>query len=207
MDASRSPLIAPQPEVVFDQGFIVIYRALDAALCRAITTRFDADAGKEQGKIGRQGGDFVSDADTKLSWDLGIDPVGPWAEVFAQIQPRIQACVDHYVSRGPILQSFDLQPTGYKIQMYPKQQGYFRWHADSVGENARDRVVAMVLYLNDVARGGDTEFFHQGLKVAPKAGHLVLFPTGWNYMHCGHAPESGDKYIIQNFIKIRYPQH
>jgi len=93
--------------------------------------------------------------------------------------------------------------TGYKIQMYPRQEGYFRWHADSVGKGAQSRVAAMVLYLNDVDSGGETEFFHQQVKIPPRAGNLLIFPAGWNYMHCGQVPLSADKYVISSFIKIR----
>ena len=88
--------------------------------------------------------------------------------------------------------------------MYPRGEGRFGWHADAVGGASGDRVVAMVLYLNDVERDGETEFFHQGLKVSPRAGQLLLFPAGWNYMHCGHVPESGDKYVISTFVRIKH---
>lgn len=190
-------------DIIFDEDFIIIYQALDEALCHAIIERFDRDDGKWRGKIIRAGEDVTYEEGIKNSWDLEILNEGAWRDIFQRIHPRIQACMAHYLSRSPILQSFNLQITGYKIQMYPKNQGYFRWHADSVGKNAGDRVVAMILYLNDVEKGGETEFYHQEIKVIPKAGNLVLFPAGWNYMHCAHVPESGDKYIIQTFIKVK----
>lgn len=193
---------SPAADIVFDRDFIVVYRALDPALCAAITRQFDSDGGKHRGRIGA-GGDTAYAADTKVSWDLEILPDGAWADIFGRIHPAIQSCIADYVSRSPILQSLALQATGYKVQMYPQGEGHFRWHADAVGGASADRVVAMVLYLNDVARGGETEFFHQGLKIAPRAGQLVLFPAGWNYMHCGHTPTSGDKYIISTFIRIK----
>lgn len=185
-----------------DRDFITLYAGLDEATCRAVIERFDRDEGKRQGRIGGPG-QAAQAEQVKRSWDLEIRHDGDWQEIFQRIHPRIQACIAHYLSRSPILQSFDLQATGYKIQMYPRGDGHFRWHADSVGGNTGDRVVAMVLYLNDVARGGETEFFHQGLKIQPRAGQLVLFPAGWNYMHCGHVPESGDKYVISTFIRIK----
>lgn len=189
------------PEVVHDKDFIVVYRALDATLCKAIIDVFDQDKSKWRGKIGRSDG-VSRQEETKSSWDLEITNEGDWENIFQKIHPPIQTCVTDYLARSPILKSFPLLATGYKIQMYPKQQGYFRWHADSLGRNARNRVAAMVLYLNDVEQGGETEFFHQHIKIAPKAGYLVMFPAGWNYMHCGHVPESNDKYIISSFIKI-----
>lgn len=194
---------SPAADVVFDRDFITLYRALDAELCEAVRRLFDADAGKRPGRIGA--GDSTAYAqDTKVSWDLEILPTGPWSDLFRCIHGPIQACIAHYLSRSPILQSFPLQATGYKIQMYSRGEGRFGWHADAVGGSSGDRAVAMVLYLNDVERGGETEFFHQGLKVSPRTGQLLLFPAGWNYMHCGQVPVSGDKYVISTFIRIKH---
>ena len=172
-------------------------------MCQDIVELFTRDEGKWRGKIAIGAENSAYEKETKNSWDLEILNEGAWQPIFQEIHPRIEACLSHYLKRSPVLQSFDLQVTGYKIQMYPKNEGYFRWHADSVGLHNGNRVIAMVLYLNNVEQGGETEFFYQNIKVAPKQGHLVLFPTGWNYMHCGHVPESEDKYIIQTFITIK----
>ncbi|PUA29255.1 MAG: hypothetical protein B0W54_01235 [Cellvibrio sp. 79] len=202
MDNPKNTINSPAPEVILDKDFIVVYRGLEQELCSTIIELFNSDPNKWRGKIGRKENTATYKEDTKNSWDLEILNDGEWRDVFQQIHPKIHACMADYLSRSPVLKSFPLQVTGYKIQMYPKNQGYFRWHADSLGRNARNRVAAMVLYLNDVAQGGETEFFHQNLKIAPKAGNLLLFPAGWNYMHCGHTPESNNKYIISSFIKI-----
>jgi hypothetical protein len=190
-------------EIISAEEFIVVYRGLDEAQCRAVIELFDRDPAKWRGKVGQAGTGVSHQEDIKRSWDLEILNQGAWQPIFQSIHPRILACFNDYLSRSPILQSFDLQATGYKIQMYPQQQGYFRWHADSVTPPTRSRVAAMVLYLNDVAQGGETEFFHQRMKVAPRAGHLLMFPAGWNYMHRGLTPESGDKYIIQSFLRMK----
>jgi hypothetical protein len=204
----NSPASIPSPadpsvEIIEANEFIVVYRALEPPQCSAIIELFNRDPNKWRGKVEQAGEGLAYQDDIKRSWDLEILNEGPWQPIFQSIHPRIVACFADYLSRSPILKSFDLQATGYKIQMYPKQQGYFRWHADSVSHQTRSRVAAMVLYLNDVAQGGETEFFHQGAKITPKAGHLLMFPVGWNYMHCGHVPVSDDKYIIQTFIKIK----
>lgn len=190
------------PHVLFARDFIVVYRGLDRPLCDAIITAFDRSPNKHQGKIGRAG-ETSQQADIKSCWDLEIAEQGEWRSLFQQMHTRIQACTSHYLSASPVLQSFPLQMTGYKIQMYPRQQGYFRWHADSVGKGVQSRVAAMVLYLNDVESGGETEFFHQNVKIPPRTGNLLIFPAGWNYMHCGHVPLSADKYVISSFIKFR----
>lgn len=202
MENAQYTNVRTAPEVILEQDFIVVYRGLTPELCDAVIAQFKNDPSKWQGKIGRREDASIHQEQTKNSWDLEILNEAEWKNIFQQIHREIQTCMADYLARSPVLTSFPLQVTGYKIQMYPKNQGYFRWHADSLGRNARNRVAAMVLYLNDVEQGGETEFFHQQLKITPKAGNLLLFPAGWNYMHCGHTPESNDKYIISSFIKI-----
>jgi 2OG-Fe(II) oxygenase superfamily len=190
-------------EVIYDRESIAIYRGLDGALCRSIIELFDQDVGKRRGRVSRSETGVAQDDNIKNSWDLEIRNEGLWQPIFAAIHPKIGACLSHYLSRSPVLQSFALEATGYKIQMYPRNEGHFRWHADAVGANTESRQVAMILYLNDVTTGGETEFFHQGIQIKPKAGLLMLSPASWNYMHRGLTPESGDKYIIQTFIRIK----
>jgi hypothetical protein len=190
----------PAVDVVQDHDLITVYRALDAPLCRAVIDFFDRDESRWRGKVVTQTGSVAPQQEIKSSWDLEILNQGASGDLFQAIHAKTQPCMTHYLSRSPVLKSFKLQGSGYKIQMYPKNEGYFRWHADSIGQHNGNRVVAMILYLTDVEKGGETEFLHQETRIAPKAGHLVLFPTGWNYVHCGRVPESGDKYIIQTFI-------
>lgn len=201
MMEKESAHFSEPPRIIFAQESIIIYQGLDKSICQAVISRFNEDENKRLGKIGRSE-QIIHEQHTKFSWDLEIHNQGAWQDIFQEIHPGINRCIAHYLSQSPVLKAFRLQATGYKIQMYPKNQGHFSWHADSVGKAARDRVVAMVLYLNDVEHGGETGFFHQNLKVAPRAGQLMLFPTGWNYMHCGHIPISDDKYIISTFIRI-----
>merc|ERR1712228_481437 len=42
-------------------------------------------------------------------------------------------------------------------------------------DSAGPRVVTVMSYLTDIAKGGATSFFHLGLDVKPKAGKLVVW--------------------------------
>jgi hypothetical protein len=83
---------------------------------------------------------------------------------------------------------------------------YSQWHAevfpDATGE-ALHRVAFFVYYLNDVAVGGETEFFFQKLKVNPQKGRLIMAPAGFTHTHRGNRPESGDKYIITSWLLFK----
>ncbi len=57
-----------------------------------------------------------------------------------------------------------------------------------------------MFYLNDVAEGGETEFFHQQRSLKPRAGTMVIAPAGFTHTHRGCVPRSGDKYILTSWI-------
>lgn len=57
------------------------------------------------------------------------------------------------------------------------------------------RVISALLYLNDVNYGGETEFTHFNIKIIPRAGRLVIFPSNYAYTHIAHPPQFGHKYV------------
>jgi hypothetical protein len=95
---------------------------------------------------------------------------------------------------------------GYlNVQKYLKGSGgYPHWHSEVYPKDAScdalHRVLAFQFYLNDVSQGGATEFYYQQRKVEPKAGRLLIFPSGFTHTHRGNVPESGDKYIITSWV-------
>jgi hypothetical protein len=91
------------------------------------------------------------------------------------------------------------------VQKYVKGSGgYPHWHSEVFPKDASceplHRVLAFQFYLNDVARGGETEFFYQEKKVHSKAGRMLIFPAGFTHTHRGNVPESNDKYIITSWV-------
>jgi len=75
----------------------------------------------------------------------------------------------------------------------------FQPHFDALGQLSH-RYMVFLWYLNDVAEGGETEFCDLGIKVAPKAGRLLMFPPYWMFQHAGLPPISNDKYIISTYL-------
>ena len=85
---------------------------------------------------------------------------------------------------------------GMSVQRNNPHQGYHTWHQESADIGSSTRVVNYMLYLNDVAEGGETEFLYQGKKIKPEVGKLVIFPTNFIYPHRGNPLYKGSKYII-----------
>jgi hypothetical protein len=99
--------------------------------------------------------------------------------------------------------------TGFRLQHYRKNTGFYRRHVDGdqwtiSSEGAR--VLGAIIYLNDVERGGETEFPEHGIKVPAKAGSISFFPANWTHPHMGCTPVSNDKWIISSFICVPNPE-
>ena len=47
---------------------------------------------------------------------------------------------------------------------------------------------------------GETEFFFQNRRIAPKTGSLLLAPAVFTHTHRGNRPTGGDKYIATSWI-------
>ncbi len=91
------------------------------------------------------------------------------------------------------------------LQKYVKASGgYHHWHSEIYPQNAScetlHRALLFQFYLNDVAEGGETEFYYQKRKVEARAGRLIIAPAGFTHSHKGHVATSGDKYIATSWI-------
>lgn len=90
-------------------------------------------------------------------------------------------------------------------QMYKQGRGgYPYWHSEvypQAGNNdALHRILLFMFYLNDVEKGGETEFYYQDMKVQPKQGTMVIAPAYFTHTHRGNIPTSGSKYILTSWV-------
>lgn len=88
-----------------------------------------------------------------------------------------------------------------KIQKTDTGQGYHAWHCENMHMNTRNRLMAFMLYLNDVDEGGETEFLYQKTRFKPKKDRLLLWPAGYTHAHRGNPPLSNEKYILTGWIE------
>ena len=109
----------------------------------------------------------------------------------------------HYrsVYTNELKQFSNINDTGFQVQKYQRNHGYFRNHVDSFpsADNAC-RVLSFILYLNTVEQGGETVFPLHELAVNPVAGRIVAFPSLFTHPHEGRPSYSDDKWIINTFI-------
>lgn len=92
-----------------------------------------------------------------------------------------------------------------RIKSYdPIKTDVFRPHTDVANHASARRFLVMMVYLNDVEEGGETEFYGFNNfvlgKVSPRKGRLVCFPPLWTHPHAGLAPISNIKYTLQTYL-------
>lgn len=89
-----------------------------------------------------------------------------------------------------------------KVQKTLPCEGYHVWHHEKDTFRTRNRLMAFILYLNDVEEGGETEFLFQKFRMKPKKNRLVLWPAGYTHTHRGNPPLSGEKYIATGWVEF-----
>ncbi len=90
-----------------------------------------------------------------------------------------------------------------KVQKTRPGEGYHIWHTEVLGKHASNRVLAFSIYLNDVEKGGETEFLHQHVRFKPKRGDMLIWPGYFTHVHRGNPPLSGDKYICTGWVEYK----
>jgi hypothetical protein len=98
----------------------------------------------------------------------------------------------------------DITTDHVKIQKTIPSEGYHLWHVEhNPGREMEKRVLAYSIYLNTVEEGGETEFLYQSQRVKPVKGRIVIWPSGFPYVHRGNPPLSGEKYIVTSWINYK----
>ena len=91
-----------------------------------------------------------------------------------------------------------------KIQKTKVGEGYHTWHCENAQMKARNRILAFMVYLNDVAEGGETEFLYQKCRFKPEKNTMLVWPANFTHVHRGNPPLSNDKYIITGWVEYGY---
>jgi hypothetical protein len=89
-----------------------------------------------------------------------------------------------------------------KLQKSKPGQGYHIWHYEKDSMENRNRVLAFILYLNDINEGGETEFLYQKYRIQPKRNRFILWPASFTHTHRGNPPLKEDKYILTGWVEF-----
>jgi Rps23 Pro-64 3,4-dihydroxylase Tpa1-like proline 4-hydroxylase len=120
-------------------------------------------------------------------------------DMYDSCDKLICSAVSEYVKIFKIYQEIKTAE-GYSLLRYKPGEKY-NLHYD--GGTETSRAISVLIYLNDDYVGGEIEFPNFDIKIKPKAGTLVLFPSNYAYSHIAHEVVSGTKYVIVTWLKDR----
>ena len=162
----------------------------------------------------RDGASFGDDPTSprKVSTDISLvwlDRSDPDAfQISDQLMRAVAGGLGRYLKERPLFmetvpeRSLFVMPL-FNLQHYSPGEGFKAWHADwTTSEDATQpirRVLAWILYLNDVANAG-TEFHWQDHHVDAVCGRLAIFPADLSHIHRGRISDSESKTIATGWI-------
>ena len=183
---------------VKDQTFIFEkHKALPLDVCNEMLRRFEEHADEQyEGRVGQQA---QKEQSIKQSTDLVLSGKEHWKDIDKALFQSLGKALTELRETYPFFKG-PFKDSGYAIQRTDPGQ-FYHWHIDGGSHEFSQRQLVAIWYLNDVeGPGGTTDFSHQGVKVRPEAGKLLLFPPFWTHEHRGAALEKGVKYIATTWV-------
>jgi hypothetical protein len=179
-------------EILEKTGIFYFHNAVSAELCDETIKAFYDNPKKHFN--GQTGGGYRPSVKNTTDWHIHLEHLN--RKYFSVLNIATEVIKSKRVG----LKFFNVAYSGLQFQKNEKDKGFFKWHSDNDERNLNEaRILAPIFYLNDVPKGGETEFLYQDFKVKPQKGLLVIFPCTWTYYHRGVKPLSNDKYIITTF--------
>ena len=156
------------------------------------------DMGKE--KIYQDNNLVFVGSKTYVKDDIFFDAVQPPVQQFVNLA---WTSYEEYAKKYGVLTSLASHRfyDSVKIQKTKPSEGYHVWHCEHDNRKNGSRLLLVMVYLNDVEEGGETEFLYQSRRVKPKHGTMVICPSSFTHTHRGNPPLTGDKYMINGWIE------
>lgn len=180
--------------------FIEIYKdAMSKTACeRAMKAADDICNREDKGR-----GFTFSDDDSRKDENIFIHHYQSMETTRRAIVAAVENCFEKYnnkynVTGRDFVEVFD--PT-VKIQRAHPDGGFFSWHTEQgSSESTRNRFAVWMIYLNDVAEGGRTQFKFQNINVQPVAGSCVIWPAAYTHLHRSSPDLKQMKYIATGWF-------
>lgn len=171
----------------------------DTSICDEIIAFFNASGDKVPGMFGQNYAKV--DLTGKDSTDVYVE----WrSELGKKYFSHLIPVTKEYIKKYPYSDQYAkwglIQP--FNIQYYKPGGGFYGWHTErsSTIMPLVTRHLAFMTYLNDVTEDGETEFFHQKLKVKPEKGLTLIWPVDWTLTHRGIPSMTQEKYITTGWF-------
>jgi hypothetical protein len=186
----------------FISGFYI-----DSLICKNLIEYFKANKERhEEGKtLSLDTNQPCVNKNFKDSIDLQLNPGESFFE-WDQYRDALLECAREYVNIFPKSNNTDYWNITERtnIQYYPPGGGFKEWHTERTSAYMPfvTRHLVFMTYLNDVKDQGETEFYHQKVKIKPETGLTLIWPADWTHTHRGIPSPTEEKYIITGWFNF-----
>ena len=189
-------------EFIVNESSFIYGGFIKSEVCDDVISYFEESPLKQGGECGRG-----IDPNHKLSTDIYVQPTNSDIVLQNYIK-ELKNISDLYIKRFPFslegMPSWGLK-NEFNIQKYQPKEAFYGWHTERCSYFALHRHLVFMTYLNTVTDGGQTEWFHQKLKIQPEKGLTVIWPVDWTYTHRGIASPTQTKYIVTGWFDFFDP--
>ena len=200
-------------------NFIQHYdKVLSDIECKSLIDCFESNKGFQGPGHLFVGNQAIVDSSIKESTDIDINPQlledKVWGPCLEPVLTGLSESMKKYVKRYSVymeggaaagldgINQWGLDE-GFNFQKFEPNQGYKKWHCESSCYDFCSRVVAWMIYLNDVPDGG-THFLNSDTMEA-KEGRLVIWPSYWTHFHKSQVSKKTTKYILTGWFSFLPP--
>lgn len=178
----------------------VYENALPTSLCDYLVTQFEASSKVKEGREETEGENPIL---VRSRLELALPELDDFA---TQLQPVLmkitELAVGKYQSELPV-RTFprDIAVETFMLHKYRAEtKDYFAYHVDVNSYSSAKRYLALCWFLSDTEKGGETFFPHPNIRVKPKKGRLLMFPSLWLYPHSEEPSVSVDTYKLCTYL-------
>lgn len=175
------------------ENFIFTDYIEDLSICDDIIKYHNETDIKSPGQIGNA----LLVPDRKTSTDSRLSDN---QELTIRYFDQLKVIMDKYIKKYPFCDYYNPWDVSLpvNVQHYKPGEGFYAWHSERISGHSdfANRHMVFMTYLNDVTDGGETEFYHQELKIQPKKGLTVIWPADWTHTHRGVTSPTQEKYIV-----------
>ena len=138
---------------------------------------------------------------TRLDYSLNANKHLPKAAKI--VDDALGRCIQVYGAKYFVTRQLKASTKEVKLQKTPPRGGYHFWHCENFNKDTATRVLAWMIYLNDIPPGeGETEFIWQKLRIQPEAGKCLIWPGQFTHTHRGNPVYSVAKYIATGWYTL-----
>ena len=184
------------------------YKVVDENFCDQLAEYYNLNSKKTYDSRVATGDEKFPDGEIKKAERNSREFI-PWGEgMMMKIRNIVNPLVEDYIQHYPEITASMQKNTWYEpahILKYEKSKDYYyNFHVDKFEKGGNDRIISIIIYLNDVAEGGGTEFkYFEPSVIQPSKGSVLIFPSTSFWMHKGVAPISNEKLICVSWLRNR----